>query len=610
VSRLRDVAGRLRAWIEGPEGPPLGWTLRGYRRAQLGGDVVAGLTVAALIVPLSIGYAGVAGLPPEMGLAASIAPLVAYAVFGSGRRLIIGPDAASAAMIGATIAPLALTQADRVVLASTLGLLVAALFLGMRVLRMGFLADFLSRPILVGYLAGVGITVAVGQLERMVGGPAVSEAFAVLADVDPAVSDPAMVLEGMRAAVAGSGADWWSVVLGVGTLAALLLGRRFVPRVPMALPALLVALVLSAALDLESKGVRVLGPVPGGLPPIGLPGASLPDVIALLPGAIGLAVLTFADTAATGRSFASRAGERTDADRELVALAVADAAGAVTGGYPVSSSPSRTSAAEAAGASSGLAGIIAAGGVVVVLLVLTAPLAYLPIPALGAVILVAVLGLIDVPTLRSIWSLKRSEGAIALVAMTGVILYGTLAGVAIAVLLAALNIVRRAAAPPIVEEVRRPDGTWRDATRPHGGSRVHGAVVIRFAGPLFFANVSALSARVRSLVAARDDVTAVVLDLGATSTIDLTAAGALRELAEELARSGCRLAAARPLGHVRDELRAFGLASLMDPTGGTRASVDLTLVGLGLDPTVAPEPAPEPAPSSASSSDAGLTPGG
>jgi high affinity sulfate transporter 1 len=585
---VREVAARVRSSSEGPDGPVLAWTLRGYRPAQVSGDVVAGLTVAALIVPLSIGYAAVAGLPPEMGLYASVAPLVMYAIFGSGRRVILGPDAASASMIAATIAPLAAAQDDRVRLASALGLLVALLFVGMRVARMGFLADFLSRPILVGYMTGVGLTVAVGQVEKMLGGPVFADALSVLRGIDLAATEPAAVLEALGVAVSMSGADLPSIVLGFGTLVAILLGRRFLPWVPMALPALIVALVLSAALDLQSEGVRVLGPVPAGLPPVGLPSASLTELLALIPGALGLAILTFADTSATGRSFASRNGERTEANRELVALAAADAAGALTGGYPVSSSPSRTAASEGAGSSSGMAGIIAAAAVLVVLVLLTAPLAYLPMPALGAVIFASVLGLMDFGALRGIWRVKRSEGAIALVAMAGVILYGTLVGVVIAVLLAALNIVRRAAAPPIVEEVRRPDGTWRDAARARDGSRVRGVVIVRFAGPLFFANATALATRVRGLVAERDDATAVVLDLGATSNIDLTAADTIRDMERELARDGRRLAVARPLGHVREELRIFGLESLMDAAAGTRGSVDTVIRGLGLDPAVAP----------------------
>ncbi len=582
---LRQVPGRLRRAIEGPDGPPLAWTLRGYRPEQLSGDAIAGLTVAALVVPLTIGYATVAGLPPEMGLYASLAPLLMYAVFGSGRRLIVGPDAASAALIGATLAPLAASSDDRVRLASALALIVAAIFLAMRLARMGFLADFLSRPILVGYLAGVGITVAVGQVEKILGGPVVADALAVLRSIDWTTANLAAVLEATIGAIERSGANLASAAVGVGVLLVLLVGRRVAPKVPIALPAMIIALLASILFDLQSRGVQVLGPVPAGLPPLGIPVVGIEEIVALLPGAVGIAILTFADTSATGRSFAARHAERTDANRELVALAAADAATAVSGGYPISSSPSRTSASEAAGSSTQLTGVIAAAAVAVVLVLLTGPLSYLPIPALGAVILVSVLGIIDLPQVRAILVVKRSEGAIALAAMIGVILYGTLVGVGIAVLLATLNIVRRAATPPIVEEVRQANGLWGDRARSPTGRRVHGVVVVRFTGPLFFANATSLQARIRSLVAARPDAEAVVLDLGATADIDLTAGDALRDLAAELSRAGVHLAVARPLGHVRDQLRLYALDGLMAATGGTRGNVDATIAGLGLDPT-------------------------
>jgi anti-anti-sigma regulatory factor len=226
---------------------------------------------------------------------------------------------------------------------------------------------------------------------------------------------------------------------------------------------------------------------------------------------------------------------------------------------------------------------VAAVAIAVVLVLLMPPLAYLPIPALAAVILLAVVGLTDVRAMRRIWQLKRSEGAIALIAMLGVILYGTLIGVVIAVLLAALNIVRRAAWPQIAEEGRLPDGSYRGLERMAAARRVRGAVILRFQGPLFFATASALQARVRELVADRPEVRAVVLDLGATADVDLTAGEALRQIAVDLARDGRRLAVARPLGAVRDELRSYGLADLMESTSGTRGSVAEALDGLGLE---------------------------
>lgn len=595
MTAVRDLVASLRRAVEGPDGPPLAWTLRGYHAGQLSGDVLSGLTVAALIVPLAIGYAGVAGLPPEVGLYASLAPLIAYAVFGSARRLIVGPDASTAALIGATIAPLAAASDERVRLAGVLGLLVAALFVAMRLGRMGFLADFLSRPILVGYMTGVGLTVAAGQIEKILGGPAIADGLGVLSRVEWVSSDIGAVVDALVIAVRGSGAELISAALGVGVVVAMLIGRKVIPRFPMALVAMIVALVLSAALDLQSEGVPVLGPVPAGLPSVGIPVASISELFALLPGAVGLALLSFADTSVTGRTFAGKAGERTDADRELVALAAADAAGAVTGGYPVSSSPSRTSAAEESGSTSQMTGVVAAFAVALVLVLLTGPLAYLPVPALGGVILVSALGLIDIRSMRGIWRVRSSEGLIAFIAMGGVIVYGTLVGVAIAVLLAALNIVRRAAWPLVVEEGRLPDGTWRDLVRREDAARVVGVAVIRFTGPLFFANATALEARIREIVAARPETKLVILDFGATADVDLTAADTLRTAAHDLVRDGRRLAVALPLGHVRDELRAYGLADLMAPTAGTFGSIDMAIVGAGLDPAMTVEVSSESA---------------
>ncbi|MCJ7709310.1 MAG: SulP family inorganic anion transporter, partial [Chloroflexi bacterium] len=495
-----------------------------------------------------------------------------------------------AALIAATIAPLAVVSDDRVRLAGVLALMVAAVFVVMRLGRMGFLADFLSRPILVGYMTGVGVTVAAGQIEKIAGGSAIADAIAVLAGIDWSGADPRAVADALLSAVRGSGADLTSVVIGASVVVAMLLGRRYLPRIPMALVAMIAAMVASAAFDLQSRGVQVLGPVSPGLPGIGIPTASATELVGLLPGALGLAILSFADTAATGRTFAARRHERTDANRELVALAVADAGGALTGGYAISSSPSRTAGAVNAGSSSQLTGLIAMASVAVVLVLLTRTLSYLPIPALGGVIFVSVLGLIDVRGIVGILNLKSSEGLIAIITMAGVIMYGTLIGVGIAVLLAALNIVRRAAWPQIVEQGRLDDGTWRDLTRQPEARRVPGVIVIRFTGPLFFANATALQGLTRELMASRLDTRAVVLDLAATADIDVTAGGAIRELADDLARDGRQLAVAGPLGPVRDELRAYGLADVMDATGGTRGSIDDAIVGLGLDPSRTVEP--------------------
>lgn len=574
VDRIDRLAERLT-----DKGPPLAWTLRGYRRSLLPSDTVAGVTVAALIIPLSIGYAQVAGLPPEAGLYASLVPLLAYAILGSARRLIVGPDAATAALVGASVAPLAVTADERLRLASALALLVAAVFVAMRLASLGVLADLLSRPILVGYMTGVGIDVAIGQIPKILGGDPVADAVDVVAATGIVGVETDVLLNAIGSAIAGSGANLPSVILGAVVIAALLIGERLAPGLPVALVTLILSIIVTVALDLEARGVEVLGPVPPGLPPVSLPLISIDQALALLPGAVGIALLSFTDTALTGRTFASRHGEETEPDRELIALSAADLGASLTSGYPISASPSRTAAGENAGSRTQLSGIIAAGSVAFVLLFLTGPMAMLPEPALGAVILIAVLRFVNVGGIVRIWRLDRIEGAIAITATLGVVLYGTLAGVAVAVALAAVNVFRRAASPRIEELGRLSDGvTFASLRRNPQAERVEGLVVVRFAGPLFFATSTALLKGVRSIVAERSDPRVVVLDASAIVDLDLTAADEVRRLDQELGAAAIEFVIARPTGALRDLMRNYGLADLVGDESQVRRTI-VTAIG-------------------------------
>jgi high affinity sulfate transporter 1 len=584
--RLDAVGGRAAARLTSG-GQPLAWTLRGYRRSSLRTDAIGGVTVAALIVPLSIGYAQVAGLPPEVGLYASMVPLLAYAVFGSARRLIVGPDAATAALVAAAIVPLAVGSDDRVRLASALALIVAAIFIAMRLATLGFLADFLSRPILVGYMTGVGITVAINQIPKILGGKPLADALAVVGGVELAKVDLGVLVGSIAIALEGGEVNIPSVIVGGLVLAAVLVGDRLLPGIPVALLALVASLVASVALDLAARGVQVLGPVPSGLPPIGIPFVSLDEAVALLPGAIGIAILSFADTSLTGRNFADRHGEVTDPNRELLALGAADLGASLTSGYPISSSASRTAALESSGATTQMAGVIAAGAVALVLVFLAGYLTNLPVPALGAVVLTSALRFIDIRGIARIWRAARVEGAIAIVATLGVILYGTLYGVAIAALLAAVNVFRRAAQPRIDELGRLPDSTiFADLTRDPTARRVPGVLVVRYAGPLFFATASAFRARVREMLEARPDVRRVVIDAPGIVDLDLTAAEAIRALERDLASRDVTLTMARTTGKLRDLLRGFGLTELAGPPGAAPRTLDEAVEAAG---AIAPE---------------------
>ncbi len=589
---LRHAGDRVAARLTGG-GQPLAWTLRGYRRGQFRGDAIGGLTVAALIVPLSIGYAQVAGLPPEVGLYASMVPLLAYAVFGSARRLIVGPDAATAALVAAAILPLAVGSDDRVRLASALALIVAAIFIAMRLATLGFLADFLSRPILVGYMTGVGITVAVNQIPKILGAKPFADVLAVLGGVDLAHADLRVVLEAVGIALGHAGVNGPSVVVGGLVLIAVLAGDRLLPGIPVALLALIAALVATVALDLPARGVQVLGPVPSGLPPIALPLVSVDEALALLPGAIGIAILSFADTALTGRRFAEQGGEVTDPDRELLALGAADLGASLTGGYPISSSASRTAALGSTGSTTQLAGVIAAVAVALVLVFLAGYLTNLPIPAIGAVVLTSALRFIDIRGIVRIWRTVRVEGAIAIAAMLGVILYGTLVGVGIAALLAAVNVFRRAARPRIDELGRLPEsGLYADLVRDPTAQRIPGVLIVRYAGPLFFATASAFRTQVRTLVDARPDVRRVVIDASGIVDLDLTAADAVRALERDLETRDVTLAVARPTGKIRDLLRRFGLTELAGPKGSFPRTLDEVIADVDVARPIEPEAGP------------------
>ena len=318
--------------------------------------------------------------------------------------------------------------------------------------------------------------------------------------------------------------------------------------------------------------MRVLGPVPSGLPPIALPLVSVDQALALLPAAIGIAVLSFADTALTGRNFAEPHGERTDPNRELVALSAADLGGSLTSGYPVSSSASRTQAPEAAGSQTQLAGIIAAGAVALVLLFLTGPLALLPIPALGAIVLAGALHFIKAGEIARIWRIQPSEGLVAIVAAACVVLYGTLVGVGVAALMAAFNVFRRAAKPHIAELGRLDGDDFADIERSPTARRTPGILIVRFAGPLFFATATALGDRIRELAASREPLSTVILDAYAVVDLDLTATDAIRTIERELAKTGTTLVIARPTGALRDRMRTLGLGHLA-PAHGVRQSL-------------------------------------
>jgi high affinity sulfate transporter 1 len=541
-----DAAGR--SWLPGLR------LLRTYRRAWLARDAAAGLALATLLVPTGMAYAEAAGLPPEAGLYATLLPLIAYAVFGPSRVLILGPDSSLAPLIAAAVLPLAGGDAARsLALAGALAVLTGLLCVAAGVLRFGFLAELLSKPVRYGYLNGIALTVIVGQLPTLCG-------FSV--DATGLVPEARAFVDGLRDGRTNGAA----LALGAGCLAVILGCRRWAPRAPGALLAVAGATAVVAVLDLAARaGVPVVGELPRGLPGFRLPAVSAGDVGPLVAGAAGIALVSFADTSVLSRALARRGRDKgrdeVDPSQELVALGAADAAAGLFGGFPVSASASRTPAALAAGAQSQVTGLVGAAAIALLLVFLPGLFRDLPAAALGAVVIGAALGLAEVAGVRRLYRLRRREFALSLACFLGVALFGVLPGVFLAVGLALADVVRRAWRP-YDAVLGRVDGLkgYHDVARHPEARRVPGLVLFRWDAPLFFANAEVFQDRVRRAVAESPTPARwVVVAAEPVTDVDTTAADALAELNAELAGAGVTLAFAEMKGPVKDELKRYGL---------------------------------------------------
>jgi sulfate permease, SulP family len=521
---------------------PVTKELPDYRVPTARRDVLAALTVAALAVPSSMAYAELAGLSPVNGLYALLLPTVAYALLGSSRQLIVGPEGSLSALVAASVLGLAASGSrEAAELAALLGLLVAGYFVIARLLRVGWIADYLSRPVLVGYIHGVAVVLVIGQLGKLLG-----------LDIN-AIEPLPQLVEVVREIGDTSAA---TLAVSAGALAILLPLRFLAPRVPAALLVVVGAIVASNGLDLGGSGVALVGAVPSGLPPFDVPTPPLDDALALVPAAFGIFLVCFADEVLTARSFAGRHGQHIDVDAELLAMGAANAAAGVTQGLVVGGSGSRTAVNDAMGTRSQLAGLLAAGAVALVLLFLTGPIADLPKAALGAVIVSAAVGLFDPAAWRALWETDRVEFAIAAVAAGGVIAVGVLQAISFAVGLAIVDVVRRSARPHDavlgwVDDL----GRWADVAI-HPSARVTpGVVVYRLDDRLFFANASYVKGRMREAVrAAPSETHAVVLDAEAMTHVDTAGLDALGEMTEDLRGDGIVLVLARLKAPLRDRV--------------------------------------------------------
>ena len=530
---------------------PFARSLSTYSAARLRTDVVAGITVAALALPSAMAFAQLAGVPVSAGLYALLLPVLAYAVFGSARQVVIGPEGTVALLVATTIAPLAGTgSAEYAALAAMLALLVGLVFLAARLMRLGWIADYFSQAVLVGYITGVAVVLILGQLGKLVG---------ISSDEDGAIREALDILGHLDEA---NGA---TVVVAVLALGLLVTGARISRRIPGALVLVILGIAASWILDLASRGVTVTGPVPAGLPSFDVPEVSRSDLGTLATAAVAIFFVAYADGILTARSFAARHHELVDANQELFALGFAQLSAGVTQGLPVGVSGSRTAVSDDMGATSQVSGLTAAAMITLILLFLTAPIEYLPSAVLGAVIVFAALKLIEPQQWRALARSSRAEMVIALITTVFVISVGVLQAIVIAVVLSVADIIRRAARPAdAVLGWSAEENRYVDVADHADAGITPGVVVYRIQDRMFFANAHFFKRRLWAAVdGAPKPVHHVVLDASSIGDIDASAQVALREVIGGLRERNIRLGVARATAELRQQFDAVGLTDVI-----------------------------------------------
>lgn len=525
--------------------------LRQYQAAWLRHDLAAGLVLTSMLVPVGIAYAEASGIPGICGLYATIAPLLAYAVFGPSRILVLGPDSSLAPIILSVVAPLAAGDPKRAVaLAGAMAIVSGVVCLAAGVARLGFVTELLSKPIRYGYMNGIALTVLLSQIPKLCG-------FSVAADglLGRAWETLGKVLAGNTNAV--------SFAIGGGVLTLILFLKRF-PRVPGTLVAVVAATLVVGIFDLSKvAGVAVLGPLPQGLPAPSLPLIRFEDLTPVLLGGLAVALVSFADTSVLSRAYAARLKSPVDPNQEMVGLGMANLAGAFFQGFPISSSSSRTPVAEAAGAKTQLTGVV--GAIATALLLVSAPdlLRHLPQPALAAVVVAAAIGLAEIADLRRIHRIQNWEFWLSMLCFAGVAVFGAIPGIGLAVVVAVLEFLW-AAWRPHSAVLGRADGVkgYHDVARYPQARLVPGLVLFRWDAPLFFANAELFRERVLEAVArAPQPVRWVVVAAEPVTSVDVTAADAVKDLDAELQAAGVELCFAEMKDPVKDKLKRFGLLS-------------------------------------------------
>jgi high affinity sulfate transporter 1 len=536
---------------------PTGWrglipgitAIRTYERSWLRFDLVAGVVLAAILVPQGMAYAELAGLPPVTGLYTTIACLVGYALMGPSRVLVLGPDSSVSPLIFAAIVPLVVVADDpetAIALAGMMAVMVGLILIGLGVGKLGFVADLLSKEVQVGYMNGLAVTIFVGQLPKLSG-------FST--DADGFVAEIEAFIDGF------SERNQTALWLGLATLAVLLVLPRFTRTIPAVLVAVIGATAVTGIFDLD---ISTVGTLPEGLPSPSLPWTSISDVAPMLIAAVGITLVSLTDTIATSTAFAARRGEEVKPDQEMIGIGSANIVAGFFQGFAVSTSSSRTAVADQTGAKSQLTGLVGAGVVALLLVFFNDLLKSLPQTALAAVVIAAAFSLVDIATLRRYLSVRRSSFVLSIVASAGVIFFGVLEGILIAVVLSILLFFKRSWWPhgEVLGQIEGESG-WHADHDGLVGTELPDVVVYRWEAPLFFANAGMFRQQVRSLVRERKPRW-VILQCEAITDIDVTAADVLEQLDIELNDQGINIAFVELRERLKDLVYDYGLFATLD----------------------------------------------
>ncbi len=545
-ARSVRLVDRLRPLI--PHYLPITAWARTYPREWLRPDLLAAVTSWVVMVPVALAYAGLAGVPPEVGLTTAFAAMAVYALFGTSRHLKVTASSTMAIMSAAVVVDLAAGDpAQFLVLTAALAMIVGVLLVAAGLARLGFVADFLTKSVVTGFIFGLAITIVVGQLPKLLGVPSVSGS----------------VPDQLRQLVAElPETNPYTLAIGVVSLTLIIVLRLISRRIPGPLIALVLGLVAVPALGLEVRGVSVVGEVATGLPSIGIPVPPIGTISVLIVGAVGIVFLAVGESVGAGRGFATRHRYEIDADQELLALGAANIASGLFGGFTTDASLSQTATAEAAGAKSQLSSLVAAALILATAVFLAPLFADLPNAVLGAIVIAASLSLMDVAEMRRYWAWRRTDFLIAVVALVGVLLTTVLTGLAIAVLLSVAFLLYRASRPYVAALGRIPGyrNTFGDVQRHPDAESIPELLLVRIDAPLYFFNANVAKTQILDLVTSRDPAPrGILIDLAATADLDVTTTDMLFELLADLEDRSIEVMLAQVKGSVRDRVRRTGL---------------------------------------------------